>query len=109
MADPFATALAALHSAAGSVAAAYTFANGSGTIPIRVIRHQPSEVIGVGNSHAILDGSTLSIQKSDIAQPVRGDLIIVYSDDLMLEGESLEVLADGVLDAEGLSWMVQAT
>ena len=100
MADPFATALSALHGAAGSVEAVYISAGG-GTAPIRVIRHQPSDVLAIGHGHAIADGSTLVVRREDVEQPVKGDQVYIGE-------ETLTVLSDGLLDAEGVSWTVQA-
>lgn len=100
MPDPFAAALASLHSAAGSVAAVYTPVIGS-PVSIRVIRHQPSDVLSVGTGHVTVDGSTFVLRKVDVALPAKGDTLTIGS-------EVLTVLAAPSLDAEGLSWTVQA-
>lgn len=100
MADPFAAALAALHSAAGSVAAVYSPVVGSPS-NIRVIRHQPSDVMSIGSGHIMLDGSQFVIRRSDVTLPATGDTMTIGT-------EVLKVLAAPSLDAEGLSWTVQA-
>ena len=97
MADPFATALGVLMGAPGTVAVIY---NG-GTSPIRVIRHQPSELAHSPLGSMVLDGNSFVIAVADVAMPARGDTMLV-------NGETLTVLADPMLDAEGISWTVQA-
>ena len=101
MADPFATALGALLTAPGSVAAIYTSLSSGTSVAIRVIRHQPSEVVHFSVGRAVADGSSFIIRRSDAPDCAHGDL-------LEIDGDVLTILADPLLDAEGVSWTAQA-
>ena len=100
MADPFAAALAALHSAAGSVAAIYTPGSGGDPLPIRVIREQPSRDYG-GLERIVADTNIIVIRRTDVAAPARGDLVQIGS-------EALRLNAAPMLDVEGISWSCPA-
>ena len=100
MADPFATALTVLLSAAGSVAVTYLPMAGGSYTPraIRTHRGEPSHhTFGA----TMRDGDSLTIAVSDIPPPVTGDTIVIGA-------ETLHVLAAPQLDDEGLSWIIQA-
>jgi len=107
MADPFATALAALHSAAGSVAAIFTPAGGSPT-DIRVIFEQGTREVPFGEGAALGDFHSAQIQRSDVEQPLRGDALSVGN---ARRKEDVTVWTDFAiqggarLDTEGLSWL----
>ena len=101
MTDPFATALGALLKAPGSVAAVYMPAGGGAPLPIRTIRHQPSELVHTPVGSMISDGNSFVIARSAVAKPAVGDM-------LQVAGETLTILSGPMLDAEGLSWLVEA-
>lgn len=95
MADPFATAAATLHKAAGSVAAVYT-APGGQPIAIRVVRSQPSELVGQ-RSNIAADTNTVDILRAEVAQPTRGAALQIGMEIFRLSGAAM-------LDVEGVTW-----
>jgi hypothetical protein len=98
MADPFATALAALHLSAGSVAATFTPKGGAPT-GIRVIRGQPSEQVAYGAGSVVLDTNAVQIMRSDVADPT-GGMIQIGSEIFAVQGGP-------TLDVEGITWTCQ--
>lgn len=101
MPDPFSTALAVLHKAAGSVAAIFIPAAGGPPIPIRVIRDQGSGDAGSGFGRAVVDTNAVVIQRVDVERPLAGDLVMIGDETLRLQGGP-------VLDTEGTSWSCPA-
>ncbi len=98
MSDPFAMALAVLHGAAGSVAADYTPA-GEAVRSIRVIRSQASREAPIrGGGRVIMDTNVVEIRKSDVLQPLRGDLLVIGA-------ERFTLSAGAELDVEGITWI----
>lgn len=103
MADPFATALGTLLRGPRAVAAVYT-PNGGAAVPLRTIRSavDAGGPIGMGAS-AIADGNTFVLALADVpARPKRGD-------QLAIGAQTLRIAGDGKLDAEGVSWIVEAS
>jgi len=107
MADPFATALAALHSSAGSVAAIFTPSGGSPT-DITVIRDQQSREVGFGDSTAILDTNRVQIMRSAVpVRPVNGASLSIgdaakHAD--VTAWTEFTIQGDAELDVEGVTW-----
>ena len=104
MNDPFATALAVLHSAAGSVAAIYTPKGGEPLPnPIRVIWAQGSQATGGRNGDRIADTNSFDVQRSDVAQPSKGDTLQV-ADAQTAQMLTFRINGAAILDVEGMSW-----
>lgn len=106
MTDPFATALGALFSAPGSVAATYTSIGGQ-PVPLRVIWAQGSADGGSRSDRTVLDTNMFDIMRSDVETPLRG-AIIAFADPR--SGASLKFKINGapILDVEGISWACPA-
>lgn len=100
MSDPFATALGVLLRAAGTQSVGYQ-AGTAAPITINAIRHRVSAAHDHGFAGTLRDGDTLMIAAADVALPAIGDVITIGD-------QVLYVLADPVLDAEELTWTVQA-
>ncbi len=101
MIDPFARALAVLHSAAGSLAAVYIPVDGA-PASIRVIMGAPDREISFGRTErVILNSAEFEIQRVDVAMPAEGDHIVVPTGTFILQGEPIG-------DLEGLSWTIGA-
>jgi hypothetical protein len=96
MIDPFATALAALHASAGAVAAIYTPVDGE-PFPIRLIRGQPSEFADHNGGQIILDTDRVQIMRSDVAEPLKDDLVEIGTEIFVVQGGA-------TLDVEGVTW-----
>lgn len=102
MNDPFASALVALHAAPGSMAAVYTpFGGAPLPDPIRVIREQKTADVSWGDTTAPSATTTFSIMATDVPEPKAGDRLTIGTETLAIVGEPR-------LDAEGLSWSVEA-
>lgn len=106
MADPFATALAALHRAAGSVAAIYTPAGGVSQA-VRVIWTQGSALGATLSDRRVSDTNSFDVMRSDVARPARGDTIAVV-DPLNGAALAFRLNAAPILDIEGLGWTCPA-
>ena len=100
MADPFATALAVLMQAAGAVAVTYLPAAG-GSYATQAIRDTHSAESHHAFASTLRDGDQITIAIGAIPEPVTGDRIVIGTD-------ILRVLAAPVMDAERLSWIIQA-
>lgn len=100
MYDPFAAALAALHSSPMSLAAIYAPPQGA-SISLRVIRDQGDATAGDGFGRASVETNFFVIRKVDVDRPVTGATLLIGSDLFRLQGAP-------AIDAEGLSWRCPA-
>jgi hypothetical protein len=100
MSDPFATALSVLLRAAGAVQATY-LPLGGGSYTVQALRTRHSEETHHTFGATMRDCNSMTFAVADIPELVTGDAI-------QIGAETLHVLAAPVLDAEGLSWVVQA-
>jgi hypothetical protein len=107
MADPFAMALGALFSAAGSVAADYVEGDAD-PLPIRIIRRQPDELSPIGRGRIVQRTDIVEIRRSAIAAPVSGAVIAIRDAGGDLTGEQLTLAGDPRLDEEGMTWTCPA-
>ncbi|WP_298689579.1 hypothetical protein [uncultured Sphingomonas sp.] len=103
MSDPFATALAALFSAAGAVAAEYEVADTGDILEISVIWSQGTDDGGTRRDRLAVDVNTFDVQRTDVLFPARGDMITVAD---RVTGDILTFKINGaaVLDVEGVTW-----
>ncbi len=103
MADPFATGLAALHRAAGSVAARY-YPAGAGTgVLIRVVRGQADRLTEWAGEQPIIQASNiLDLRRADAPDAAAGDVLELDT------GERLVLVGEPIGDAEGLTWRIGA-
>lgn len=109
MSDPFATALAALFGAAGSIAATFHPGGSAVGVELRVIRGQPDELAGFGDGQIVMATNLLDIRRSDVAHPVTGDEVQLYLDDARtVPGDRLVLAGAPRLDVEGLTWRCPA-
>ena len=102
MPDPFATALAVLHSAAGSVAADYMSAGGLSR-QINVIWAQGSRDGGARSDRMVVDANMFDIRRVDVLQPARGDTLTV-ADPVTAALLTFEINGAAILDDEGMTW-----
>ncbi len=106
MTDPFATALVALHSAPGSVAATYAIPGGQ-PVTLRAIWAQGSKDAGGRVDRMVLDTNMFDIMRSDVDAPVRG-ATIALSDPRTGSALTFRVNGAPILDVEGISWACPA-
>ncbi|WP_347270988.1 head-tail joining protein [Rhizorhabdus histidinilytica] len=109
MTDPFSFGIGVLFRDAASIPATF-HAGGSGAgLPVRVIRSQPDQLVGFGDGDIVMATNLLDIQRSDIADPVTGDEVQLYLNDLRtVPGDRLRLAGQGRLDEEGLTWRCPA-
>jgi len=66
-------------------------------VPVRVIARRPDQVIGFGDSRAILPAMLIEVRRSEVPNPAVGDTVT-------LEGETFEIIAMPSLDGLRLVW-----
>lgn len=75
--------------------------DGALPLPLRVIRHQPTEDMRFGEMIAPVDTTIVEIDRSDVANPIAGDVVTIGTEILRIEGEPR-------LDRQGLKWLCEA-
>ena len=77
-------------------------AGGAGDgIVVRVIRKSPDEVVGFGDSRAVLPTVMIDVRRSDVADPAAGDTVEIGT-------LVFEIIGTPVLDSLGLVWSCEA-
>ncbi|WP_156361374.1 hypothetical protein [Sphingomonas sp. Leaf67] len=95
-------AIDAQYRAPGSVAADYWAGGGTlPPVPVRIIRSRPDRIERFAGFQIDVRTETFEVRRSEVAQPVIGDLIAVGD-------ERFEVLIEPQIDVEGLSWIMLA-
>ncbi|MGB3391298.1 MAG: hypothetical protein WBA88_25330 [Pseudaminobacter sp.] len=73
---------------------------GSG-MAVRVATRQPDQVVGFGDSRAILSSVLIDVRQSDVASPVAGDVVMIGAD-------VFEIIAPPTIDSLQLVWTCEA-
>lgn len=73
---------------------------GDGTT-VRVVRKSPDEVVGFGDSRAVLPTLLIDVRRSDVADPAAGDTVEIGT-------VVFEIIGTPVLDSLGLVWTCEA-
>lgn len=98
MADPFADALAVLHSGPCGQPAAYIAAGGLvPPVPIDVVRDQHDDEASYGQSRLVQATNAFQVRRADVAEPAVGDVISIADGNFRINGAP-------TLDVEGLTW-----
>jgi hypothetical protein len=100
MADPFAAGLRVLFKGPRSVAAVYQ-SFGAPALPIRVIRHQPTEDLPFGDTNVPVSTTIVEIDRADVEDPREGDTVTIGAEVLTIDGTPR-------LDRQGLKWLCDA-
>lgn len=103
MIDPFVTALAKLHASVGAVTAVYRPIGGVAR-DIRVIVDRRTADADAGTTHVRLRAALFQVQRIDVDAPVVGDQIGIGDETF----ELLEEMPPPSLDAEGITWTIEA-
>ncbi len=74
---------------------------GDGTI-VRVIRKRPDQVVGFGDSRAVVPTVLIDVRRAEVPNPASGDTVEI-------EGETFAVIATPTIDAERLIWTCEAS
>lgn len=100
--DAFAAATDALFADPNMARAATWRAGGAGAgISVRVVTRRPDQVVGFGDSRAILPTLLIDVRRSEISDPGSGDTVEVDS-------EIFEVIATPTIDGLRLVWTCEA-
>jgi hypothetical protein len=74
---------------------------GDGTT-VRVIRKRPDQVVGFGDSRAVVPTVLIDVRRVEVPTPASGDT-------LEIEGEIFAVIATPTIDAERLIWTCEVS
>jgi hypothetical protein len=73
-------------------------AGGAGAgIAVRVVTRRPDQVVGFGDSRAILPTMLIDVRRSEISDPASGDTVEI-------DGDLFEIIATPTSDSLGLVW-----
>lgn len=70
-------------------------------ITVRVVTRRPDQVVGFGDSRAVLPTLLLDVRRSQVPDPVSGDTV-------EFDGEVFEVIAPPTIDSFRLVWTCEA-
>lgn len=100
--DAFAVATDALFADPNIATDAIWRAGGVGAgIAVRVVRRRPDQVVGFGDSRAVLPTLLVDVRRSEVAEPASGDTVEI-------DGETFEVIAAPIIDSVRLIWTCEA-
>lgn len=100
--DAFAVATDALFADPNIATDAIWRAGGAGTgTAVRVVARRPDQVIGFGDSRAVLPTLLVDVRRSEVAEPASGDTVEI-------DGDLFEVIAAPILDSVRLMWTCEA-
>lgn len=69
---------------------------------VRVIRKRPDQVVGFGDSRAVVPTVLIDVRRTEVPTPASGDTAEI-------EGETFIVIARPTIDAERLTWTCEAS
>lgn len=70
-------------------------------ITVRVITRQPDQVVGFGDSRAVLPTMLIDVRRSQVPEPASGDTVEI-------DGETFEIIATPSIDSLRLVWTCEA-
>ncbi len=100
--DAFAVATDALFADENIAMDAIWRAGGAGTgTAVRVVTRRPDQVVGFGDSRAVLPTLLIDVRRSEVPEPASGDTVEI-------DGELFEVVAAPIIDSVRLMWTCEA-
>jgi hypothetical protein len=100
--DAFAVATNALLADPNIARGALWRAGGAGDgISVRVITKRPDQVVGFGDSRAVLPAALIDVRRSEVPEPASGDTVEI-------DGDLFEIIATPVADSLRLVWTCEA-
>ena len=100
--DAFAVATDALFADPNIAMDAIWRAGGAGIgTAVRVVTRRPDQVIGFGDSRAVLPTLLVDVRRSEVAEPASGDTVEI-------DGDLFEVIAAPIIDSVRLMWTCEA-
>ncbi len=98
----FASAIDVLFGEPNIARSALWRAGGAGDgISVRVIIKRPDQVVGFGDSRAVLPTMLIDVRRSEVPDPATGDTVD-------LDGDLFEIIATPVADSLHLVWTCEA-
>lgn len=73
---------------------------GPGTM-VRIVTRRPDQVVGFGDSRAVLPTMLVDVRRSEVAEPASGDTVEI-------DGETFEIIAAPTIDSLRLVWTCEA-
>jgi hypothetical protein len=73
---------------------------GAGTA-VRVVTRRPDQVVGFGDSRAVLPTLLVDVRRSEVAEPASGDTVEI-------DGELFEIIAAPIVESLRLVWTCEA-
>ncbi|GIK83117.1 MAG: hypothetical protein AB7O43_20915 [Hyphomicrobiaceae bacterium] len=70
-------------------------------IAVRVVTRRPDQVVGFGDSRAVLPTMLIDVRRSEVSDPATGDTV-------KIESETFEVIATPTIDSLRLVWTCEA-
>lgn len=100
--DAFAAATDALFGDPNIARSALWSTGGAGDgISVRVIAKRPDQVVGFGDSRAVLPAVLIDVRRSEVPDPAIGDTVEI-------DGDLFELIATPVADSLRLVWTCEA-
>ena len=69
---------------------------------VRVIRKRPDQVVGFGDSRAVMPTVLIDVRRAEVPNPASGDTAEI-------EGETFVVIASPTIDTEHLVWTCEVS
>jgi hypothetical protein len=70
-------------------------------LAVRVITKRPDQVVGFGDSRAVLPAVLIDVRRSEVSEPASGDTVEI-------DGDLFEIIATPVADSLRLVWTCEA-
>jgi hypothetical protein len=70
-------------------------------IAARIVTRKPDQVVGFGDSRAILPTMLIDVRRSEVPDPASGDTVEI-------DGDAFEIIATPVADSVRLVWTCEA-
>jgi len=74
---------------------------------VRIVTRRPDEVVGFGDSRAILPTLLINVRRSEVTAPARGDTVEIPEPDSGTS-ETFQIIAMPTLDGMRLVWTCEA-
>ncbi len=103
MVDAFTAAIDALFADPNIARVAIWRPGGVGSgVAVRVTVRRPDQIVGFGDSRAILPTVLIDVRRSEVAEPASGDTV-------EFDGDTFEIIAPPIADSLRLVWVCEAS
>lgn len=77
------------------------------SVPVRIVTRRPDQIVGFGDSRAVLPTMLIDVRRSEVADPATGDTAEIPGPGLG-PGELFEIIATPSIDSLRLVWTCEA-